>query len=145
MPRTDYVIGPDGTSPSRPDPIVADLVGFGHDAMVENRWEAMMANLEGLVPGRDFAVSLLLLILGSEDSFSFLSPSGRIKLDRCETIRFFSIQRAIDPLTGWAANMAVTKMFTLLATDNHDAQVVSWFNLLREGPLDDAGRNADGG
>ena len=28
--------------------MVADLVGFGHDAMVKNRWEAMMANLEGL-------------------------------------------------------------------------------------------------
>ncbi len=40
---------------------------------------------------------------------------------------------------------AVTKMFTLLATDNHDAQMVSWLSLLREGPLDDAGRNADGG
>jgi hypothetical protein len=41
---------PDGISPSRLDHMVADLVGFGHDALVENRWEAMMANLEGLVP-----------------------------------------------------------------------------------------------
>jgi hypothetical protein len=30
--------------------MIADLVGFGHDAMIENRWEGMMANLEGLVP-----------------------------------------------------------------------------------------------
>jgi hypothetical protein len=102
---------PDGISPSRAGPIVADLVDFGHDAMVENRREAMMAKLEGLVSRLVVVASLLVARLwnaGPGCVRATFRRLGRFKIDRCGPTQFFSIARPSHRNADQDVNAVVT-------------------------------------